>query len=53
MRSGDVMIPVLDEMEIFDQEIRPAGLAAEKLSNILECVIVELAPFGKASGAFP
>ena len=50
MGRGDIMIAVLNQVQIFDQQIGATRLAAQQFLYVLERVVFELASFGKASG---
>ena len=39
------MVAVLNEVQIFDQQIVPTGPVTEELSNLFDRLVVELAPF--------
>jgi hypothetical protein len=43
------MVTVLDEVQIFDQEIVAARPSAEQFPNFFKRCIVKLAPFGECS----
>jgi hypothetical protein len=44
------MIAVLDEMQIFDQEIGAARLAAQQISDLLLRIGVDLPSLGEGAG---
>jgi hypothetical protein len=50
MCRRDIVVIVLNEVEIFDQEVCAPRPIAEELANVFKRVGVELTSFGKASG---
>ena len=46
------MVAILDQMEEFDEEIRPARLGAKEFANLAKRVPVKLPPLGKARARF-
>jgi hypothetical protein len=51
MSRRDVVIAILNQMEIFDQEVVTPGAVAQQLSNLLKRGEVKLPSFGKTSCA--
>jgi hypothetical protein len=47
------MVAILDEVEEFDQEIRPARPGAKKFPNLTVSVAVKLSSLGESPGPLP
>src|SRR5262245_38796978 len=53
MAGRKAVVAILDQMEEFDEEIRPARPRANEFANLAERVPVKLPPLGESSGALP
>ena len=49
MRGGEMAVPILDQVQVLDQEIAPALAIAEQRAHLVERLRVDLAAFGRAS----
>jgi hypothetical protein len=49
MRRGDALVAVLNQVEVFDEQIMSAWSISEQLSNLFERREVELPPLRKRS----
>jgi hypothetical protein len=53
MRRRDLVICVLDQVEIFDQEIAPPRAIAEQLLDLVCGRGIDLPPLGRGLGSLP
>jgi len=53
MRGRDLAISVLDQVQIFDQQIAPPRLVAEQLLDLMAGDRIDLAPLGRSLCALP
>src|SRR5262245_38775094 len=53
MAGGEIVVAILDQVEEFDEEIRPARSGAEEFANLAKRVLVKLPPPGESSGSLP
>ena len=49
MRGRQMPIPILDQMQVFDQQVPLARAIAEQRTHLIERGRIDLAPFGGAS----
>ena len=53
MRRRDLVIFVLDQMQIFDQEVAPPRPVAEQLLDLVRGGRIDLAALGRGLGSLP
>jgi hypothetical protein len=53
MAGREIMVAILDQMEEFDEQIRPARPGAKEFTNLTVRVAVKLSSLGKSSGPLP
>src|SRR6478752_7773625 len=53
MAGGEIVVAILDQMEEFDEKIRPARPGAKEFANLAKRVPVKLPPLRESSGALP